>query len=51
MDLWVFYLHACLCATCVQCLQKSEQGKGSPGAGVIDSVNKYLDAGNQTQVL
>lgn len=31
---WVFCLHKCLCSVCVQCLQRSGEGIGSPG--VID---------------
>lgn len=47
---WVFCLHVCLCATCSQCLRKSEEGILSLELELDSIVISHLGSKNQTQV-
>jgi hypothetical protein len=46
---WVFYLQACLCITCVHCLQRPEGGIRLPRTGAKNSCHVGVE--NWTQVI
>ena len=49
--MYVGFLPAYLCTTCMTCPRIPKEGIGFPGAGVTDPVSLHVGAGNQTQAL